>query len=294
MLGKYQKQREFLKNNFKAENLAHAFLFSGQDIDSIESFTKDFIKLVNCVYSYSHGRENLSIKEKPCGECQNCRMIEGESFPDLLVVRSRDSKSSKDNEKDMMEISVEQIREVQNFLSYKSYYGNFKTIIIENAERMTTQAQNCFLKSLEEPKGKTIIFLVSAKSDFLLPTIFSRCQHVKFFFKNSDEFSESEQKVLDGFKKIMSSDLAEKFNYAKNTYLEEGNFSKILVILQKYFRNLLLVKIGVFKKSKITEEETFTMDKVRKILEMIENLNYQASVHNINQKLALEILLLEL
>lgn len=284
----YQKQWQFLKKSFESGNLAHAFLFSGQDIESIKSFTKDFIKLINCLYYKSHGRKVCGTDKKDV--CRNCRMIENGSFPDLLTLKSSDSRSSVKNEKDIMEVSIEQVRRAQNFLGYKSYYGAFKSVIIENAERMNSETQSCFLKTLEEPKGKTVIFLLTSKPDFLLPTIFSRCQHIKFFYKVSNELSESEKKTMQELKKIIYSDLAEKFKYAKNVNLEEGNFNKILNILQKYFRQLLLSKISAINFT----EKKYPISKIKNNLELIEDLIYKSDTANVNKKLALEILLMEI
>ena len=97
----------------------------------------------------------------------------GCKFPDLKIVYEKKVNKT--------EIDISQIREVQNFLSYKSYNGGFKIVIVDGAQLMNTEAQNCLLKTLEEPKGDTILFLVTSKPDVLLPTIFSRCQTMKFF-----------------------------------------------------------------------------------------------------------------
>jgi len=272
----YKKQEDFLIGNFESGNLAHAYLFSGQDVESIENFTKELLGVINSAIPQSAG------------------MIKIESFPDLLLVKSQNSKSSQDNEKDMMEISIEQIRNAQNFLSYKSYYGNFKAVIIENAERMTTEAQNCFLKSLEEPKGKTVIFLLTSRPDLILPTIFSRCQQVKFFYKGKQEVSKDEEMILQNIKKVINSDLAGKFNYTKTINLEGEKFNKILNILQKYFRQNLLSEVGVIEKKPTLEGRVFTAGQTSKILRLIEKLSYQTSIYNINEKLALEVLLMEI
>ena len=284
----YQKQWEFLKRNFENQNLAHAYLFSGQEVESIEGFAKNFVRFVNCQYHILHGREKQSTyaTKEACQKCQNCKMIERESFVDLMVVRSEDSKSSINNEKDMMEITIEQIRGAQNFLTLKSYYGKFKSVIIENAERMNSEAQSCLLKTLEEPKGQTMIFLLTSKPDTLLPTITSRCQHVKFFNKNSYEFSEEEKKSIQELKIILKSDLAEKFEYTKKANLDGDRFGKILLVLQKYFRELLIDNI------KSGNNQSYL--KFRDNLRLIEKLSHQSDTSNINQKLALEVLLLEL
>lgn len=279
MVTGHLKQWEFLKNKFELGNLSHAYLFSGHKESKKELFANEFVKLINC-------RES----KKPCQNCQNCRMIEKKGFLDLLVISSQNSESSLKNEKDMMEISVGQIRNLRNFLSYKPYYGNFKIVLIENAERMTFEAQSCFLKTLEEPKGKTIIFLVSSKPDMILPTIFSRCQEIKFFYKGKHEMSKDEEIIFENLKKSIGSQLAEKFKYAKNTDLEGENFSKIMGVLRKYFRQLMLSKIGLLN----LEVKNYPIEKIRKIIGLIESISRQADTGNINNKMALEIILMEI
>ena len=95
-----------------------------------------------------------------------------------------------------------------------------------------------------------------------MPTIFSRCQQVKFFHKESYVFSQDEQKVFQDLKGILAADLSEKFNYVKNVNLEGGNFNKILNILQKHFRQLLLAKIGLIN----TIEQEYTVGRLKKNL----------------------------
>lgn len=275
----HQRQWEFLKKKFESNQLSHAYLFSGPKEAGKELFAKEFVKFINCLAT-----------EKPCQRCQNCNMIDNGSFPDLLTLKSIDSESSQKNEKDMMELEIKQVRNAQNFLAYKAYYGNIKTVIVEDAQRMNQEAQSCFLKTLEEPKGKTLIILLSSRTDFLLPTIFSRCQQVKFFDNGKYEISKDEQKVLSDLKVIISSELAEKFRYAKNVNLEEGNLSNMLRILQKYFRQLLLASIGVGS----IKDTSYSMPKLKNNLTLIENLLYQTSTSHVNKKLALEVLLLEL
>ncbi len=275
----YQKQWEFLKNKFGANNLAHGYIFAGHDIASIKQFTKELVALVHCFPP----KADPPLAEKPTSM----------QYPDLLTVNSLQSDSSVKNEKDMMEIDVDQIRAVQIFLSYKSYYGGYKVVVIENAERMNTEAQSCFLKSLEEPKGKTLIILLSGKPEFLLPTISSRCQIVKFLGESS-AMPELPKELQD----VIGLDLAEKFKYAKSANLEGENFSNILNGLQRYFRNLLLVKIGIgdtnLRMHPSAPNTNYTIDKLKKIIRLVETLNYQATTSNANTKLALEVLMLEL
>lgn len=284
----FYKQWDFLKSKFESDQLSHAYLLSGRDLDSINLFAKEFIKLINCQSYKINDRHKCKTNEESSDMCQNCKMIDRGSFPDLMSVKSKNSRSSLENEKDMMSIEIEQIREVQNFLSYKSYYGCFKTVVVENAERMTLEAQNCFLKNLEEPKGKTIIFLISSKSEILLPTIFSRCQEIKFLAGQSD-FEENKEIPAD-LLEIINLDLAEKFRYTKAINFEGDNFNKILNGLQRYFRNLLLAKVGIIEGGK----NNYSIEKLKKIIRLIGDISRQSDIANINNRLALEVILLEL
>ena len=282
MESNYQRQFDFLRNGFKSGNLAHAYLLSGQDIGAIEDFVKEFVSYINCL-----AQDVEKDKKGVCGVCVNCKMIQGRSFPDFLFVRSQDSDSSQKNEKDMMEISIEQIRDVQNFLSLKSYYGSFKSVIIENAERMSQEAQNCFLKTLEEPRGETLIFLVSSRPDLMLSTIFSRCQQLKF--SDNRGSMQIEDKLSADIRKVLSMDLAEKFSFAKSINLDGVNFGKLLEALQVYFRQEMLNAIGFWGKA----ESKYSIEKIKKIIRLIDKIGYQSSIYNINQRLALEVILIE-
>lgn len=270
----YQKQWEFLKNKFESGNLGHAYVFSGVDQAAKKIFAKEFVKLI---MGGSIARPDLAIEK--------------EQFPDLLVVTSLGSASSIKNEKDMMEIDVAQIRDVNHFLSYKSYYGGHKMVIMENTERMNQEAQSCFLKTLEEPKGNTLIILLAKNSELLLPTIVSRCQTINFFSGENYQAPPQEKKLLAELLPVLSSELAVKFQYAKKANVEGENFTTILEVLQRYFRNMMLASIGVAK-AEVTN--AYSVEKLKKIIRFIETLRTQAAVTNINAKLALEILLLEL
>ena len=240
MLVSHKKQWEFLKRKFETGQLAHAYLFAGTGLSEKKEFAKKFAEFVGC------------------------------KFPDLMVV---DSESGK-------EISIGKIREIQNFLAYKSYNGGLKIVIIDNAHFMNHEAQNCFLKTLEEPKGRTILILISPKPEMLLPTIFSRCQLIKFLGRpvENQKKIEEESKILQNALKIINSDLGQKFRYAKSFDFEKQDLSQLLEVLQKYFRNLLLDG----------------SPDAKRILRLIEDINLKITTTNANPKLALEVLLMQL
>lgn len=188
----HQKQWEFLRNKFEKKSLSHAYLFSGQEGIGKKLFAEKFTEFVGC------------------------------KFPDLKIILKKEAAQQGEPRqgRDKTEISIAQIREVQNFLSYKSYNGGYKAVIVDDAHLMNLEAQNCFLKTLEEPKGETLLFLISSKPDLLLPTIFSRCQQMKFFrpkkLPENKEKTDREKEILKELLPILNASLAEKFKYVKS------------------------------------------------------------------------------
>lgn len=319
MIVGHQKQWEFLKNKFESGQLSHAYLFIGEKSIGKKIFAKEFIKLINC----------QSEDKRPCQKCRICESIERGNYPDFLMIKLKDGER---------EIQIFQAREAQNFLSYKSYYNSYKAVIINDAELMNNEAQSCFLKTLEEPKGKTILILISSNSGLLLPTIYSRCQIVKFFPQKLTEIKnylknrgvdekkaqmiseisrgkigvaenfilnpdklEKEKNILQQLLKAVNSGLAEKFQYAKSIDFEKDNLKEILEVFQSYLRHLLFLKSGIKKHGDVNYFPVsenilseYPAEKIKKILNFTEEINFKITATNASPKLALEMLLLEI
>lgn len=355
MLIGHQKQWNFLKKKFQLNQLSHVYLFTGPDEIGKKKFAFEFTKLINCIDPHHQNKfgEGASEKNKPTfacelrtgkEECQNCKLIEKEKHPDVLMVKPKEDKSvpkSGDGRtgtparlSGLGEIEIAQIRGVQQFLSLKPYYGSLKTVIVDEAEKMNQEAQSCFLKTLEEPKGRTLLILISSKPEMLLPTILSRCQTVKFFLVSLAEIKNyliekeipakkaemlinisdgkpgrvikfllepdkitKEKKVLNEILEVCNSDLAAKFRYVKN--LQEVDFSEIIDIFKRYFRELLLFKIGIngfgefdYFPPPSEKLKSYSLTKLKEAIRLAEIIGFRLSTTNVNPKLALEILLL--
>jgi len=111
-----------------------------------------------------------------CGRCSSCLRVESEQHPDCHRLE-RQRKSDGNLER---VIRIAQVRELQNALSLKSFEGARRLIIINEAERMNAFTANALLKTLEEPGEGTHFILLSSAPQRLLPTIISRCQHLRF------------------------------------------------------------------------------------------------------------------
>ena len=116
--------------------------------------------------------------EKPCGVCRNCLLTEKDEHPDLILIEKGNPIVS-GIRKDRNTIPVEDIREMIRLCGIRSTDGNMHVVLIFDADRMTPQAQNCLLKTLEEPPPDTCIILVTDHTESLLTTVISRCRTIR-------------------------------------------------------------------------------------------------------------------
>lgn len=147
-----------LQKGVEGDMLPNAYIFSGLEGVGKMLTALELAKAIQCVESAKDG----------CGECPSCLKIASGNHPDLLIIDKGDEK-----------IKVEDIRECRTWLSYKPY-GKKRVVIINQAETITPQGGNAFLKTLEEPPENTLIILVTTNLHSLLPTIVSRCRMVRF------------------------------------------------------------------------------------------------------------------
>lgn len=143
----HKRQLEFLESAWKKGKLAHAYTFAGP---------------------VGAGKKTISLKLAQTLLNPHTSTLNPQFQPDLLQIDGTDG------------IKIEQVRELIYKLSLKPYQAEYKVAIIDQAEQMTTEAANALLKSLEEPKPQTIIFLITANPQRLPKTILSRTQKITF------------------------------------------------------------------------------------------------------------------
>jgi len=107
-----------------------------------------------------------SSGERPCNACASCRLLRSDSHPDSHSVRL---------EEDAQQIKVDQVRDLIESLTLKSYRGGYKVGVIEGAEALNANGANAFLKTLEEPSADTVLIMIARPNHRLPATIASRC-----------------------------------------------------------------------------------------------------------------------
>ena len=149
-----------LWHDFLSGRLSHATLFSGESGIGKKTFARLLAQGLLC----------SGNGDKPCGECRDCRRFLARTHPDALFPAPLAKEKN---------IRIDALREMIDALSRHSLEGGKRVILIENAERMTPQAQNCLLKTLEEADEGTYFLLTCDIESALLPTIRSRCRVIR-------------------------------------------------------------------------------------------------------------------
>lgn len=138
-------------------NISHAYIINGETGSGRRLLASALTKALLC--------ENRSTQGDACGVCKSCKQADSNNHPDVRFVTHE--KAS---------ISVDDIREqLINDITIKPYSSAYKIYIIPDANKMTEQAQNALLKTIEEPPEYAVILLITENSKNLLDTIQSRC-----------------------------------------------------------------------------------------------------------------------
>ena len=309
----HQQQKNILSSALKRDNLPHAFIFAGRERIGKKSVALEFVQNIFC--------QNKNLESEACGKCNTCRAIQQLSFPDLSVVTPEERGK---------EIKIEQIEQLINKLSLKSYNNYYKIGIIDDAHLMNSIAQNALLKTLEEPKGRAILILITAFPERLLSTIRSRAQVLKFFavpkeeierylislgantkeaqeitFLSSGEIGRaidfykdpSKMKVFQNYLKEIErlcwADYAERFQCVKRISDEVENlegFLQIMEIWERFFRREMLYKIF----GDVKRLPKYSAEDLLTIIKNLERTRYLIITTNINKKTALENFLFNL
>jgi len=145
----HDKVIKSLEHDIESGNVAHAYLFAGPAGIGKYSIAKKFAYILQCPEGF-------------CGNCPTCREIEKGCHADTLEMHDDDES-----------LKIEPIREIIDKLNLTKI-ANYKVLILENIERITPEAVNALLKTLEDPPPGVIFLLTSANIKDVLPTVISR------------------------------------------------------------------------------------------------------------------------
>lgn len=153
------KNKVFLNKIASSNNTVHSYMFEGIEGIGKSIFAKEFAKMLLCI-----GKSKTD-----CDGCKSCIEFNNDNNPDFMQIKP-DGKT----------IKIEQIRQMQEKILEKPIVSDKKVYIIDDADLMTIEAQNCLLKTLEEPPKYAIIILVLSNESKILNTVKSRCMRIMF------------------------------------------------------------------------------------------------------------------
>lgn len=181
--------KDYLIKSVENQNILHSYLFLGNAGIGKLMFAKEFAKQILCL-------ENT--KEEIC-TCKSCTCFNGKNHPDYYIINEEGES-----------IKIDTIRNITEKAFEKPILSDKKVYIINDFEKMTKEAQNCLLKTLEEPPEFVIIILISSNENIILNTIKSRCMAIKFHNIEDEELLEYAKNIL-GYESI-SENLLKSFD----------------------------------------------------------------------------------
>ena len=264
------------------ERLAHAYLFVGPVESGKTSTAIALAQMLNC---------ESDEQKRFCGECASCRKIAKGNHPDIIILRADVGET----------IKIEEVRMFIQRSGLRAFEAKWKFFLIRNAERLTKDAANALLKTLEEPNRQTLMILTTSVPELCLDTIKSRCQVVHFFprsqasltreLMNDLSLDEASAHALaffaDGSLARAKTLYEAKFSIKKNKIIDEMIMKRdsedflrkvlsdkeetqtVLKVLLSFFRDMLLFKSG------IAEECLANRDRVRELRSLMSEFSFE-------------------
>ena len=172
-----------LNGAIKQQRVSHAYLFTGPNRVGKRTLAIDFARALNCNVQdiAAPGWGDLQ-PAPPCGQCSACDRIARSNFADVQIITSS-TQSSKDPDARSAQrrvmIGIDLIKDLQSDAILEPYEGRVKVFIIDEANRMSQDAANALLKTLEEPPSSVHIILTAPSEESVPETIASRCHLVR-------------------------------------------------------------------------------------------------------------------
>lgn len=258
-----EQVKKHLQDGIKSGNLSHAYIINGETGSGRRLLASALTKTLLC--------ENRTEQGDACCKCKSCIQADTNNHPDIRFITHE--KAS---------IGIDDIRDrLINDITIKPYSSSHKVYIIPDANKMTEQAQNALLKTIEEPPAYATILLLTENAENLLPTITSRCitlntqplgkeEITQYLIKNlqmepeqaeiaagfcqgnvgkaihfasSDDFHEMKTDTLQILKKIDTMELTDIMPIIKELSQKKGKITEYLDLMLLWYRDVLMFKV---------------------------------------------------
>ena len=206
-----EKVKEYLNSTIENKNISHSFMFVGKPGIGKKQFAHQYAEMIMCLQD---GKCDGNAEK-----CDSCVKFEGNANPDYAEILP-DGKTLK----------IEQIRNLQARIVEKPITSRRKVYVIDDADLMSEESQNCLLKTLEEPPEYAVIILIVSNESRILPTIKSRCVIIKFQPLTSKEIKQVKPELSDDLIQLLEGSLqnAENIEQKKEQYAQLLNLVNVL------------------------------------------------------------------
>lgn len=256
-----ERNKQILEKSADLNKISHSYIFWGIEGIGKKCIAKEFAKKILCM-----------SEDKYCNKCKSCIEFDSNNNPDFTLIEPNEGK-----------VRIEQIREMQRKISEKPIISSKKVYIVDNADTMTTEAQNCLLKTLEEPPEYAIIILICSNENTLLSTIKSRCTRMYFEPISKENikryFEETENQMTESILGLSQGSIGKAIKLNEHKELYE-NIEKILLQI----KNKDLIEI-----LQMSEEIYKTKEEINYILEYINTLALELTKKDIKYIKCIEI-----
>jgi len=310
----HQRQWRILTKLAEQGRLPQALLFSGEEQIGKRMVAVALARFLVC---------EQPKKNAPCNTCKSCQDTARNQHPDYFFVGPETGQGT---------LPIATVRELVTRLSTKPVAAPLKIAVIDQAHRMMTDAQNAFLKFLEEPRGQTVVMLVTDYPQLLLSTVRSRVQQLSFSRLKDKEITQflqehgmtssetlrtvtalsfgkpgrvhaflydaaslkQQQTQVAELRKLMLSDIGFRFQYAKKLAdLGPESRAAVLDLWLRSFRSLLLAKIGARQTPHQDILQRYSGKQLTRLIGRIQSMQRVLAHTSVNPKLALETIVME-
>ena len=281
-----QEAKSLLKSAIINNKISHAYIISGEEDSGKMMLAEAFAAMLLC---------EEHTNDDGCGQCHSCKQSASRNNPDIIYVEREEDDKTHEKKR---ELGVNVIRDrINNDIVLKPYSSKYKVYIVDEAEKMNTQAQNAMLKTIEEPPEYAVIILLTSNHNSFLQTILSRCVTIEtkpvpkdvivdFLMKKmsivdyqahivasfaqgnigkaiklvSDEaFNELKAEVLTTVKKISRENEYEISESVKTIKEYKSSIDKYLDLLTLWYKDVLLYKSTLSERGILFAEDSFEL-----------------------------------
>ena len=274
---------KLLRRALADERVAHAWAFVGPVGSGRTTAALAFAQALLCA-------------ERGCGRCRACALVSARQHPDLHLITSTPPES---NPKGARAVRIAAIRDLERRAALRPVLGPVKVFVVDDADRMTGEAPQAFLKTLEEPPPRTVLILVLPRVQAVPATVLSRCQIVRFVARRDPREGADRAEALHTLRAVRARGIEELLRRSQEFERDREQAERFVDAWWLLCRDLLILKTGApatllvdggRADELVREAEHWNDEDLYQMVELCREAR-QALAVNVTPRLTIEVLL---